>query len=124
LRRVVRRGEAHLAGRIVAGGNEQQALVLAFADPDREADVGRFFVERDVLGRRRAEPVIARAIAAPIVVDLGEDDALAVVRPDGGSDADLGDRLQVLSGSEITDAQGEALRPIVVDQRGEELAVR
>ena len=53
LRRVVRGYEAHLAGRIVARRDEDQAAVLRAADADREAELLRLLVERDVLVGRR-----------------------------------------------------------------------
>ena len=67
--------EPHFARRIVAGRDEDQAVVVRLADADGEAELLGLLVQRDVLVGRRAEPVIARAIAAPMVVDLGEDDA-------------------------------------------------
>src|SRR5436190_2901140 len=68
--------------------------------------------------------MVTRAIAAPIVVDLGEDDAAAVARPHRLADADIGDRLDVLAGSQVANAELEPLRAIVVDQGCEQLSVR
>ena len=99
-------------------------LSVRLADADRKAELLGLLVERHVLGRRRAQPVIARAIAAPIVVDLGEHDPGAVAGPHRLADADLGDRLDVLAGREVADPQLEPLRPVIVRQRREQLAVR
>ena len=78
LRRILGGNEANFRRRIVAGRNEQRAAVVRPADPDRETELLRFLVKRDVLARRPSKPVIARPIAAPIVVHLGEGDAGAV----------------------------------------------
>ena len=72
---------------------------------------------------RSAEPVVAGAVAAPLLVDLGKDDPGAVAGPDRLADADLGDRLDVFAGGEVADPQLEALRAIVVDQRGKQASV-
>src|SRR4051812_28207495 len=108
-RRVVGGAEPHFAGRIVAGRNEDQALVGRLADADAEAELFGLFVERDVLARRLAEPVVARAVAAPLVVDLGEHDSRAVARPYRLADADIGDGLDVLARRQLTNAQ---LKPL------------
>ena len=71
-----------------------------------------------------AEPVQAGAVAAPIVVDLGEDDAAAVGGPDRLADADLGHRLDVAAGGDLADAKLEALGAVVVDQDRGIAAVR
>ncbi len=123
LRRIVGRDEPHFARRIVAGRDEDRAAVVRLADADAEAELLGLLVERDVLFDAASEPVIARAIAAPIVVDLGEDDAGAVAGPHRLADADLGDGLDVLAGREVADAQLEPLRPVIVRQRREQLAV-
>src|SRR6478609_10383918 len=94
------------------------------ADAYREAELFGFFVERNVLIGRRAEPVVACAIAAPVLIDLGEDDAVRSARPDGGPATDVGARLDVLASGEVADADGEALRPAVVDVDRCELGVR
>ena len=47
----------------------------------------------------------------------------AVAGPHRLADADLGDGLDVLAGREVADAQLEPLRPVVVDQRREQLSV-
>ena len=109
--------------RVVAGGDEDQAAVLRTGHADREADVVGFLVERDRFVERAADAVVAGAIAAPIVVDLGEHHALAVAGPHRLADADLGDRFQVLAAGEIADVELEPLRPVVVDQGRGEAAV-
>ena len=124
LGRIVGGDEAHLARRIVAGRDEDQALVLRLADPDAEAQLLRLLVKRDVGVGRRSQPVVAGAVAAPIVVDLVEDDAAAVAGPHRLADPDLGDRLDVLAGGEVADAELEPLRAVVVGQRRQQLAVR
>ena len=48
----------------------------------------------------------------------------AVAGPHRLADADLGDRLDVLAGREVADAQLEPLRAVIVDQGREQLAVR
>ena len=65
LRRIIRRDEPHLVRRIIAGRDQDQALVVRFADADRETELLGLLVERDVLFRGRSEPVIARAVAPP-----------------------------------------------------------
>ena len=122
--RIVGGDEADLVGAVLAGLDEDAAPVLGAADADREGDILGLLVERAVLRRRLAEPVQAGAVAAPIVVDLGEDDAAAVGGPDRLADADLGHRLDVAAGGELADAQLEALRAVVVDQHRGVAAVR
>src|ERR1044072_3678333 len=57
------------------------------------------------------------AVAAPILVDLGEDDGAAVRGPHRRTDADLGDGLDVPAANKVADAQLEPLRTAVVDHR-------
>ena len=108
--------EAGLVGAVLAGLDEDEAPVLGAADADAEGDILGLLVERPVLRDRLAEPVQAGAVAAPILVDLGEDDGAAVGGPDRLADADLGHRLDVAAGGDLADAQLEALRAVVVDQ--------
>src|SRR5207248_7382414 len=119
LRRVRGGDEPYLARRIVAGRNKDQRAIVRPADADGEPELLRLLVQRDRVGGRRSEPVIARAIAAPVVVDLGEHDSGAVAGPYRLADADFGDGLDVLARRDIADTQLEALRPVVVDQRRE-----
>ena len=78
LRGIVGGDEPDFARRIVAGRDENQAPVLRMADTDAEAELLGFFVNRDVLGGRTTEPMVTRAITAPVLVDLGENDPAAV----------------------------------------------
>ena len=123
LGRIVGGYEADLAGGIVARADDDEGPVLRPADAHRKAELLGLLVERDVLVGRRAEPVEARAIAAPLVVDLVEDDPVRAVRPDRMADRDVRDGLDILTGCEITDAQGESLGPAVVDMDGGEPSV-
>jgi hypothetical protein len=90
------------------------------ADADAEAELLGLLVQRDVLGDWGAETVIAGAVAAPMLVDLGEDDSPAVAGPGGLADRDVGDRFGHLAGREVADPQVEPLRAAVVDERGGE----
>ena len=74
--RVVGGHETHLIRAIVAGRNEDQAVVGRSSRADRKGDVVLLLVQRDRLGRFVPDAVILGAVAAPLVVDLGEDDPL------------------------------------------------
>jgi hypothetical protein len=67
--------------------------------------------------------VVARPIAAPLVVDLGENHAGAVAGPNRLPDADLGDGLKLFAARKIADAQLEPLRPVIVGEGRQQLAV-
>src|SRR3954453_21721710 len=123
LPRVVGGKEPHLARGIVASRDQDEALVVGLADADAEAELLGLLVKRDRFLGFCAEPVIARAITAPMLVDLGEDDSGAVAGPHRLPDADVGDRLDVLARGDLADAQLEPLRPIVVDQSREQPSV-
>ena len=123
LRRVIGADEPHFARRIVAGRDEDQGAVLRLADADTEPELVGFLIERDVLGRRPPEPMIARAVAAPILIDLGEHQPGAVAGPHRLADPDVGDRFDHFAGRKVADSQLEALGPVVVDQGREQFAV-
>ena len=95
-RRIVGGDEAHFAGSYCRRCAMKIRLsVVRAVDADREADVLGLLVERHAPrpGRRRGGA--ARLVAAPMLVDLGEDDALAVAGPDRLADADVGDGFDV-----------------------------
>src|SRR3954454_19980181 len=93
---------------------------MRLADADGKTELLRLLVQRDRVCGRCSKPVITGAIAAPVVVDLGEHDCGAVAGPHRLSDANFGDRFDVLARRKIADAQLEALGAIVVDQRREQ----
>src|SRR5258708_28414891 len=68
--------------------------------------------------------MIARTIAAPIVVDLCKNETGAVTRPHRNSDPDFGDSLDILAGRKITNSKLEPLRSVIIGKRGQKLAVR
>src|SRR5205814_8073627 len=68
--------------------------------------------------------MVARAVATPIVVDLGEDDPGAVARPDRQAYPDLADGLDVLPRRKVADPKLEPLRPVIIGERRHEFAVR
>src|SRR4051812_22689765 len=65
-----------------------------------------------------------RAVAAPVLVDLVEDDAVGAARPHRLADRDVGDGLDILARREVADAQREAFGAAVIDEDRGELAVR
>src|SRR3569623_2007402 len=65
-----------------------------------------------------------RPIAAPLIADFGEDDAVGAAGPDGLADADVGNGLEVLAGRDVANPQLKTLGPIVVDERRQQLSVR
>src|SRR5215203_1512674 len=97
---------------------------MRLADAHAEAQLLGLFVESDVLFGRTAEPVVAGAVAPPIVVHLVEHDAGAVAGPNRLADSDLCNRLDVLAGRKIADPQLEPLRPVVIRERRDEFPVR
>src|SRR6185369_3220210 len=68
--------------------------------------------------------MVAGAVAAPMLIDLGEHDSLAVIRAHRLADADRGYGLDVLGRCEVADAQLEPLRAVIVRQRRQQLPVR
>src|SRR5207342_2550984 len=70
-----------------------------------------------------ANAMILGAIAAPLVVDLGEQQPFGIAGPYRLADADLGHRLNVYPGRQIADLELEPLRPVIVDQRRQQPAI-
>jgi hypothetical protein len=101
--RIVGGHEADFVGAVLAGADQDVLAVLGLADADGEGDILLLLVQRLVAAGGLAEAVEAGAVAAPILVDLGEDDAAAVGGPDRLADADFRDRLDVLAGGEVAD---------------------
>ena len=85
-RRIGGRDEADFAGCCGRRSREDQASVLAIGrHADARSRAPRLLVERDVLFDRLAEPVQPRAVGAPMLVDLGEDDRRRCRRSRPGS---------------------------------------
>ncbi len=109
--------EPHFRRAVVAGRDEDQAAIVALADRDRKALVLDLLIERDVLVRRIAQPMQPSAIAAPILIDLGERQPPRIRGPHRAADADLGDGLDILAGRQVADLELEPFRSVVVDHR-------
>src|SRR6476660_6547472 len=95
--RILRGDEPHLAGRIVSSRDKNRAAVMGLADPHAEAELLGLLVKSDIFLKRTPQPVKARPIAAPIIVDLAEQDAATIARPHRLTNPHLGDSLDVLA---------------------------
>ena len=122
--RVAGGNEPHFAGCVVAGGDEDQAAVLRSVDSDREALVLMLLVEdRALAGSSPRRCSFALSLRQCSLTSVKTIALLSLVQTGWPMATSLTVSMSC-AGGEVADAQLEPLRPVVVDQRRQQFAVR